>query len=44
MAQVPGSAARSIPTIAVFHHGKEINRASGVRPAAAIEAMVAQLV
>jgi len=35
---------RSIPTIAVFHHGKEINRASGVRPAAAIEAMVAQLV
>ena len=35
---------RSIPTIAVFHHGKEVNRAAGARPAAAIEAMVAQLV
>lgn len=35
---------RSIPTIAVFHHGREVNRASGVRPAAAIEAMVPQLV
>jgi thioredoxin 2 len=31
---------RSIPTIGVFHHGREINRVSGVRPAAAIEAMV----
>ena len=35
---------RSIPTIGVFQHGREIDRASGVRPAAAIEAMVAQLV
>ena len=31
---------RSIPTIGVFHHGKEINRASGARPAAAIQSMV----
>lgn len=31
---------RSIPTIGVFRDGKEINRASGARPAAAIEAMV----
>jgi thioredoxin 2 len=35
---------RSIPTIGVFHNGREINRVSGVRPAAAIEAMVPQLV
>jgi len=35
---------QSIPTIAVLHHGKEVNRAAGVRPAAAIEAMVPQLV
>jgi thioredoxin 2 len=33
---------RSIPTIAVFHQGKEVNRAAGARPAAAIEAMVPQ--
>jgi thioredoxin 2 len=31
---------RSIPTIGVFHHGREITRASGARPAAAIESMV----
>lgn len=31
---------RSIPTIGVFHHGREVNRASGVRPAPAIESMV----
>ena len=35
---------RSIPTIAVFHHGREVNRASGARPASAIEAMVPQAV
>ena len=35
---------RSIPTIGVFHHGKEVNRASGARPAAAIEAMLPQTV
>ena len=35
---------RSIPTIGVFHHGKEVNRVSGARPAAAIEAMVPQTV
>jgi len=34
---------RSIPTIGVFYHGREINRASGARPAAAIESMVPQL-
>jgi len=33
---------RSIPTIGVFHHGKEVNRTSGARPAAAIESMVPQ--
>jgi thioredoxin 2 len=33
---------RSIPTIAVFHHGREVNRAAGVRPASAIEAMLPQ--
>jgi thioredoxin 2 len=31
---------RSIPTIGVFAHGREVNRASGVRPAAAIASMV----
>jgi thioredoxin 2 len=31
---------RSIPTIGVFHRGREVTRASGARPAAAIEAMV----
>ena len=31
---------RSIPTIGVFKDGREINRVSGVRPAAAIEQMV----
>ncbi len=31
---------RSIPTIGVFHHGREVNRLSGARPASAIEAMV----
>ena len=33
---------RSIPTIGVFQHGKEVTRVSGARPAAAIEAMVPQ--
>jgi thioredoxin 2 len=31
---------RSIPTIGVFSNGREVNRVSGVRAAAAIEAMV----
>jgi thioredoxin 2 len=31
---------RSIPTIGVFANGREVNRAAGVRPAAAIEALV----
>jgi len=31
---------RSIPTIGIFHHGREVNRVSGVRPAAAIEQLV----
>ena len=31
---------RSIPTIAVFHGGRELNRAAGVRPASAIAAMI----
>jgi thioredoxin 2 len=31
---------RSIPTIGVFASGREVNRVSGVRPAAAIEALV----
>lgn len=35
---------QSIPTIGVFANGREINRVSGVRPAAAIEALVPQLV
>ncbi|MEP6783972.1 MAG: thioredoxin TrxC [Acidobacteriota bacterium] len=34
---------QSIPTIGVFHHGREINRISGARPAAAIEALVPPL-
>jgi thioredoxin 2 len=33
---------RSIPTIGVFQNGREVTRVSGVRPAAAIEAMVPQ--
>ncbi len=33
---------RSIPTIGVFANGREVSRASGARPAAAIEAMVPQ--
>lgn len=33
---------RSIPTIGVFQNGKEITRAAGVKPAAAIEAMLPQ--
>jgi len=33
---------RSIPTIGVFSHGREINRASGARSAAAITSMVPQ--
>jgi thioredoxin 2 len=33
---------RSIPTIGVFSNGREVNRVSGVRGAAAIEAMVPQ--
>lgn len=35
---------RSIPTIAVFANGREVNRVSGVRPAADISAMVPQAV
>jgi thioredoxin 2 len=35
---------RSIPTIAVFQRGREVNRVSGVRPAPSIEAMVPPLV
>ena len=31
---------RSIPTIGVFKDGREVNRVSGVRPAAAIEQLV----
>jgi len=31
---------RSIPTIGVFANGREVNRASGARPAAAIEALI----
>jgi thioredoxin 2 len=33
---------RSIPTIGVFANGREVNRVSGARPAAAIEALVPQ--
>src|SRR6187431_2299912 len=33
---------RSIPTIGVFANGREVNRASGARPAAAIEALIPQ--
>ena len=35
---------RSIPTMAVFAGGREIGRTSGARPAADIEAFVAQAV
>ena len=35
-------AIRSIPTLAVFRHGREVTRASGARPAAAIQALVSQ--
>ena len=35
---------RSIPTMAVFAGGKEVNRTSGARPAADIEAFVTQSV
>ena len=35
---------RSIPTIAVFQGGREVNRVSGVRPASAIEALIPQAV
>jgi thioredoxin 2 len=31
---------RSIPTMAVFHHGAEVGRTTGARPAPAIEAFV----
>ena len=31
---------RSIPTLAVFHHGHEVGRTAGARPADAIEAFV----
>jgi thioredoxin 2 len=31
---------RSIPTLAVFHHGQELARSAGARPADAIEALV----
>jgi thioredoxin 2 len=33
---------RSIPTLAVFHGGREVTRTTGARPAADIEAFVAQ--
>jgi thioredoxin 2 len=33
-------AIRSIPTMAVFHHGREVSRTAGARPAPAIEAFV----
>jgi thioredoxin 2 len=35
---------RSIPTMAVFSGGREVARTSGARPAAAIEAFVADSV
>jgi len=35
---------RSIPTIGVFVNGREVNRVSGVRSAAAIEALIPQRV
>ena len=31
---------RSIPTIAVFHRGQEVNRAAGVQPASNLEGLV----
>jgi thioredoxin 2 len=33
---------QSIPTMAVFHHGRELNRTMGARPAAAIEVFVTE--
>ena len=33
-------AIRSIPTIGVFRHGREVTRVAGARPASAIEALV----
>ena len=33
---------RSIPTIALFHDGREATRASGVQPAASIELLIAR--
>ena len=35
---------RSIPTMMVFFHGKEIDRSAGARPAAAIKDFVSQAV
>lgn len=35
---------QSIPTLAVVHHGRELTRVSGVRPAADIERIVAEAV
>lgn len=35
---------RSIPTMMVFFHGKEIDRSTGARPAAAIKDFVSQAV
>src|SRR5262245_5218001 len=32
----------SIPTLAVFRHGREVSRVSGARPAAEIESLIAQ--
>jgi thioredoxin 2 len=33
---------QSIPTMAVFHHGRELSRTMGARPAAAIEVFVTE--
>ena len=33
---------QSIPTMAVFSHGREVGRTSGARPAAGIEAFVVE--
>jgi thioredoxin 2 len=35
---------RSIPTMAVFHHGRELTRTAGARPAPDIEAFVRQAI
>jgi thioredoxin 2 len=35
---------RSIPTLAVFHSGREVARTAGARPAADIEAFVRQAI